>query len=79
MSLNTPLSIGWVAGMKNDLNTIIERIKETAVGRCKERIEFAADKAREVINSKKKDEQNDYPPKIEPRGVSSLIKRQHGL
>jgi hypothetical protein len=79
MSKNTPLSIGRVAGMKNDLNTILDRIKETAVGRCRERIEFAADKAREVLNKKKKEEPNDYPPKVEREGVSSLMKRQHGL
>lgn len=65
--------------MTNNLNTIIERIKETAVGRCRERINFAADKARDVLNKNKKEEPNDYPPKVEQQGVSSLMKRQHGL
>jgi hypothetical protein len=65
--------------MTNNLNTILEKIKENAVGRCRERIEMAADKAREILNTKKKDDPKDYPPKVEPRSVTSLMKRQHGL
>jgi hypothetical protein len=65
--------------MTSNLNAMIERIKENAVARCRERIEIAADKAREVLNKKKNGEPKDNPPKAEVRSVTSAMKRQHGL
>jgi hypothetical protein len=65
--------------MTSNFNTILEKIKDNAVGRCRERIELAADRAREVLNTKKKEDPKDYPPKVEPQGVTSFMKRQHGL
>ena len=65
--------------MANNLNTLIGKIKENAVARCRERIELAADKAREVLNGKKPEDPNDSPSKKEPPGMTSCLKRQHGL
>ena len=65
--------------MANDLNTLIGKIKESAVARCRERIELAADKAREVLNGKKPEDPKDSPPKKESPGMTSCLKRQHGL
>jgi hypothetical protein len=65
--------------MANNLNILIGKIKENAVARCRERIELAADKAREVLNGKKPQDPKDSPPKKEPPVMTSLLKRQHGL
>ena len=62
-----------------NINTLIEKIKENAIGRCKDRIEMAADKARGVLNGKKPESREDYPPKVEPRNVTSFMKQRHGL
>jgi len=65
--------------MANNLNTLIGKIKENAVARCRERIELAADKAREVLNGKRQEDPKDSPPKREPPDMTSCLKRQHGL
>jgi hypothetical protein len=65
--------------MANNLNTLIGKIKDSAVARCRERIELAADKAREVLNGKKPEDPKDSPSKKEPPGMTSCLKRQHGL
>ncbi len=65
--------------MANNLNTLIGKIKDSAVARCRERIELAADKARGVLNGKKPEDPTDSPPKKEPPGMTSFMKRQHGL
>ena len=65
--------------MANNLNALIEKIKENAVGRCRERIELAADKAREVLNGKSPEDPKDSPKKRDPPGMTSFMKRQHGL
>jgi hypothetical protein len=80
MSVYTPLSVEMCApGMTNNLNSLIEKIKANAVGRCKERIDLAADKARGMLNGKKPEDQKDIPPKVEARGLTTSMKRQHGL
>jgi hypothetical protein len=65
--------------MANNLNHLIEKIKENAVGRCRERIDLAADKAREVLNGKKPENQEDSPIQVEPHSVTSCMKQRHGL
>jgi len=65
--------------MANNLNTLIGKIKDRAVARCRERIELAADKAREVLNGNKPDEPTNLPQKKEPPGMTSCLKRKHGL
>jgi len=65
--------------MTSNLNAILEKIKENAVARCRERIDLAADKAREVLNKKKNEGPKEVPPKVEARSVTSAMKRQHGL
>ena len=65
--------------MANNLNTLIGQIKDSAVARCRERIELAADKAREVLNGKRQDPPKDSPLKKDSPDVTALLKRQHGL
>jgi hypothetical protein len=65
--------------MANNLNTLIEKIKDSAVARCRERIELAADKARGVLNGKRQEDPKDSPTKREPSDMTSCLKRQHGL
>ena len=65
--------------MASNFNGILEKLKDNAVGRCRERIELAADKAKGVLNGKKPEDPMDSPPKREPPGMTSYMKRQHGL
>jgi hypothetical protein len=65
--------------MASNFNGILEKLKDNAVGRCRERIELAADKAKGVLNGKKPEDRTDSPPKREPPGMTSYMKRQHGL
>jgi len=65
--------------MVNDLNTLIGKIKESAVARCRERIDLAADKARGVLNGKRPEDPKDFPPKKNPPGMTACLKREHGL
>ncbi len=63
--------------MKKDVALIIGAMRDTAVGRCRERIEQAALKARDIVGAarqKEKEEQGDPG-----YGVTSLLKRKHGL
>ncbi|GAB6285175.1 MAG: hypothetical protein STSR0009_13760 [Methanoregula sp.] len=65
--------------MVNNINTLIGKIKDNAVARCRERIELAADKARGVLSGNKPEDSAVLPPKKEPPGMTSCLKRQHGL
>jgi hypothetical protein len=65
--------------MASNFNGILEKLKDNAVGRCRERIELAADRAKGALNGKKPENPTDSPPKREPPGMTSYMKRQHGL
>jgi len=65
--------------MASNFNGILEKLKGNAIGRCRERIDLAADKARGVLNGKRPEDPKNSPPKKEPPGMTSLMKRQHGL
>ncbi|MGD1005018.1 MAG: hypothetical protein ABR887_06295 [Methanoregulaceae archaeon] len=66
--------------MAHDINKKIERLKDVAIGRCRERIEQAACKAKELLNRPKpegpKEGDANYP---QPSGVTSFLKKRHGL
>jgi hypothetical protein len=66
MQLNTDKKIG--------------KLKAIAVERCRERIEQAACKAKEIMNnpsSEKKEERYRY--NNQPSGITSFLKKRHGL
>jgi hypothetical protein len=65
--------------MPQDLNTLIVRLKTSAVDRCRERIETAACKAKELLKGNKPENQIEVPPKVESHGVTSVLKKRHGL
>jgi len=66
--------------MVKDLTKIIKTLRSEAVGRCRERIEQAANKTKEVFNTQNPAAKNtNTPPCSENGGVTSLLKRRHGL
>lgn len=66
--------------MTRDITAIIETIRNNAVGRCRERIEKASRKARELAASGHKADVKKEPLNSEPQcGVTSILKRRHGL
>ncbi|MFA5347202.1 MAG: hypothetical protein WC294_03625 [Methanoregula sp.] len=58
----------------------IGKLKDIALGRCRERIEQAACKAKELMNNpspERKDERYRY--NNQPAGITSFLKRRRGL
>ncbi|MEI7856271.1 MAG: hypothetical protein WCH85_02075 [Methanomicrobiales archaeon] len=66
--------------MVQDFLTAINVLKNTAVGRCRQRIEEAARKARELRGGGPAEEETAQSGSCEsPCGVTSILKRKHGL
>jgi hypothetical protein len=69
-----------ISDMAQDINKKIEKLKDMAVGRCRERIDQAACKAKELLNRPKtegrKKEDADYP---QSSGITSFLRKRHGL
>ncbi len=66
--------------MVQDILKAIDALKTTAVGRCRQRIEEAARKARELRGGGQTGEEKKKPGPCEPQcGVTSILKRKHGL
>jgi hypothetical protein len=65
--------------MKGDLTGVIRSLQTTAVNRCRERIEDAALRARGLIG--KQDPEDAKREELADRefGVTSILKRRHGL
>ena len=58
----------------------IGKLKNIAIERCRERIELAACRAKESMNKPKPEEQEDkYQDYIQPSGITSFLKKRHGL
>jgi hypothetical protein len=65
--------------MAKDITKIIRSLQTCAVSRCRERLDEAAIRARDLITrGENGDEQGEAPTKPE-YGVTSLLKRRHGL
>ncbi len=62
--------------MKKDVALVIGAMRDAAVGRCRERIEQAAAKARGIVGAKPKEKEEQGDSQY---GVTSLLKRKHGL
>jgi hypothetical protein len=66
--------------MGKDISETINVLRNAAVGRCRERLEQAALKAKGFLNNDQKADRSDmHPPCTEQYGVTSLMKRKHGL
>jgi hypothetical protein len=66
--------------MVKDITKTINALRCTAVGRCRERLEQAAQKAKGILkNGQQEEKKETAPPSEEQYGVTSLMKRKHGL
>ena len=66
--------------MVTDIIKAIDALKNTAVARCRDRIEEAAQKARGLRGAGPAEEKENSPGSCEPKcGVTSILKRRHGL
>jgi hypothetical protein len=66
--------------MVRDLTKTINELRSAAVGRCRDRLEQAAQRAKAVLkNGEIEDKEETAPPCKEQYGVTSLLKRKHGL
>jgi CBS-domain-containing membrane protein len=62
-----------------DLTGIIRSLQCTAVNRCRERLDAAALKARDLIRNGEESGEKDEAPGKPEYGVTSVLKRRHGL
>jgi hypothetical protein len=65
--------------MAQDLMKTIGALQDAAVGRCRKRIEDAALKAKGLFQGGEQDDDESHPAKRPSCGVTSILKRKHGL
>lgn len=65
--------------MSQDLTKLIEKIKASAVDRCRDRIDSAACKARGLITTDAAENGKKSSQGTGTYGVTSAFKKQHGL
>ena len=65
--------------MAQDLMKTIGALQDAAVGRCRKRIEDAALKAKGLLGNGGPDRERTYPCGKPACGVTSILKRKHGL
>ena len=66
--------------MAGDIDKKIVKLKDLAIDRCRERIEQAKLKAKEFINGESPERQKEKKPNhTQPYGVTSFLKKRHGL
>ena len=65
--------------MVQDIAKILKSLQATAVNRCRERLDEAALRAKDLINRGPGEERKE-PSHDDPQyGVTSVLKRRHGL
>jgi hypothetical protein len=64
--------------MLKDVTTVIDSLRDAAVLRCRERIERAALKAKGLLKDGSPSEKKENN-KAQQYGVTSVLKRKHGL
>ncbi len=71
----------WLSGkMAKDMTKTINALRCIAVERCRERLDQAARRAKVLLKNRNRGEQKeDTPSDEEQYGVTSLMKRRHGL
>ena len=67
----------WVVA--KDISGIIRSLQCTAVNRCRERLDAAALKARDLISKGEDGDENVAAHDKPEYGVTSVLKRRHGL
>ena len=65
--------------MAQDITKILKSLQTTAVNRCKERLDEAALRAKSLISRGEADEKKDPAHDDTQYGVTSVLKRKHGL
>jgi hypothetical protein len=66
--------------MGGDIDKKIVRLKDLAIDRCRERIEQAKLKAKDLMNGEGLERQKEKKTNhIQPYGVTSFLKKRHGL
>ena len=65
--------------MPQDLTQLIDKIKASAVDRCRDRIDAAASKARGLISTDTEENYKIPPQGTGTRDITSLFKKRHGL
>jgi hypothetical protein len=70
---------GVVRTVAKDISKIISSLQTTAVNRCRERLDEAAIRARDLISSGDTYDEKGKAHDRQEYGVTSLLKRRHGL
>lgn len=65
--------------MAKDVTKIIRSLQTSAVNRCRERLDEAASKARDLIGRGENGEKKSSAQENREYGVTSVLKRKHGL
>jgi hypothetical protein len=65
--------------MAQDITRIIRSLHCSAVNRCRERLDAAALKARDLIGKAENDDEKGAMHDDPQYGVTSILKRKHGL
>jgi len=65
--------------MPQDLSNLLEKIKVSAIERCRDRLDTAAGSAKGLINTNSVESCKKFPSLSESHGVTSTLKRRHGL
>ncbi len=66
--------------MSQDSEIKIGKLKDIAIDRCRERIEQAACKAKELMNKPTSEGQKEGTTNYtQPSGITSFLKKRHGL
>ncbi len=65
--------------MTKDLTRTINAMRCIAVGRCRERLDQAARKAKDLLKNGQQEQKEKIVSGEEKYGVTSFLKRRHGL
>ena len=66
--------------MSKDYSQVIGTLRETAIGRCRQRIDAAAKKVQDMVKNPPDEKIEKTPPcGKEQYGVTSILKKRHGL
>ena len=65
--------------MVKDITDTINALRNAAIGRCRERLELAAQKAKGFIKNGQSLDRSDKIPTKKEYGITSCMKRKHGL
>lgn len=73
------ITTGVVRAMAQDITTILRSLHSSAVNRCRERLDEAALRAKGLIGREGDGERKGPAHDDKQYGVTSVLKRRHGL